>query len=282
MKVSLPTDAAPLARRPAALTSDHLAGVPGVLGDICRQRLGDYPVDNAAAPSTVSTTDGAAFRQALLAEGLSVIAEVKRASPSAGVIAQLDPVEAAASYRRGGARALSVLTEPRHFGGDLAHLAAVVAEVPLPALRKDFTVHPMQLEEAAAAGAAAALLIVAVLGSHLGGYLSYARALGLAPLVEVHDDAELELALASGADLLGVNNRNLHTLDIDLATAPRLIAAARTRGFSGICVAESGYRSAAQLRPLVGVADAVLIGTSLAGSGDLAGAVARLLAGMAE
>jgi indole-3-glycerol phosphate synthase len=249
--------------------------VPGVLGEICRQRREDYRTVESQGSS--DSGRGADFRAALLAEGLSVIAEIKRASPSQGAIAPLDPVAAAESYRQGGARALSVLTEPRHFGGALDHLERVAAAVTLPALRKDFVVHPVQLDEAAAAGAGAALLIVAALGDALSDYLAYTRDLGLAALVEIHDAAELELALAAGADIIGVNNRNLHTLAVDLTTAPRLIEAARDAGFEGSLVAESGYRDAAQLRPLIGLADAALIGTSLAGSGDLAGALARLL-----
>ena len=210
------------------------------------------------------------------ADGLGVIAEVKRASPSQGAIAELDPVAAARAYVAGGATALSVLTEPRHFGGRLEHLSDIAGAVTLPLLRKDFTVHPRQILEAARAGASAVLLIVAVLGRQTAGYLRYARALGLGALVEVHDEAELEVALAAGATLIGVNNRDLTTLTIDLATAPRLGSRARDEGFDGLLVAESGYRSLAQLRSVEGVADAVLVGTSLAGSGDLTAALEHL------
>lgn len=286
MRDSSPTDGADTERRPAArpapLGAARLAEVPGVLGDICRSRRGDYPADSGDAAAVMPTAAGSLFRQALRGEPLAIIAEVKRASPSRGPIADLDPVEAATSYLRGGAHALSVLTEERHFGGSLAHLEAVAAAVPLPVLRKDFTVHPLQIEEAAAAGAGAVLLIAAVLGARLGEYIRYSEALGLAALVEVHSEAELDLALEAGADLLGVNNRDLHTLEIDLGTAPRLLGAARARGFRGIGVAESGYADPEQLRPLVAVADAVLIGSSLAGSGDLSGSLARLLAGVAS
>lgn len=146
----------------------------------------------------------------------------------------------------------------------------------MPVLRKDFTVHPFQLVEAAEAGARAVLLIVAILDEQTAPYLEGAWRLGLDALVEVHDARELELALGSGADLIGVNNRDLASLEVDLATAPRLLSRARDRGFEGVLVAESGYRSRADLEPIMDLADAVLIGTSLAGSADLAAAVAAL------
>ncbi|MDZ7707488.1 MAG: indole-3-glycerol phosphate synthase TrpC [Trueperaceae bacterium] len=218
---------------------------------------------------------------ALRAPGLSLITEIKRGSPSQGSIADLEPVEAALAYQAGGAAALSVLTEPRHFGGRLSHLRDVAAASSLPAMRKEFVVHPAQLTEAAEAGAAAALLIAAVLGPRLGAYLDYAHALGLDALVEVHDEAELEAALAAGAEIVGVNNRDLRTLEVDLATAPRLLRRARDAGFAGVLVAESGYAGADDLANVADLADAALIGTALAGSGDLARAVRTLLADLA-
>ena len=214
----------------------------------------------------------------LRCEGLSIIAEVKRSSPSQGAIAALEPVAAAQAYARGGAQALSILTEPRHFGGDLAHLAAVGRAVDLPTLRKDFTVHPLQIFEAFEAGASAVLLIVAVLGGNTKAYLELTRSLGLDALVEVHDERELTVALGSGADIIGVNNRDLRTLEIDLHNAPKLIRQAREAGFDGLLVAESGYKKPDELAALVGLADAVLIGSSLAGSGDLEGAIRRIRA----
>lgn len=259
--------------------------MPGVLGRIGLERAADY----ANVIETVATTVwpqrpgfSAALLEARLAAEiagelpLAVIAEVKRSSPSQGAIAPLDPVTAARAYLSGGAAALSVLTEPRHFGGDLSHLQQVANAVPLPLLRKEFTVHPRQVVEALEGGGSAVLLIVALLGEHTRAYLSYARALGLDALVEVHDEAELELALACGAQLIGVNNRNLKTLEIELSTAPRLITAARVAGFGGVAVAESGYRSRQELEALAGVADAVLVGTSLVASGDLSAALLRL------
>lgn len=269
MKASTPTSV------PAPLGLADLSGVPGVLGTIARERFSAYE------DRLISSTDEVfevrpGFAETLRGNGLSIIAEVKRSSPSQGQIADLEPVEAALAYAQGGAAALSILTEPKHFGGDLRHLREVAGAVALPLLRKDFTVHPLQVLEAARAGASAVLLIVAVLGDATRNYLEYAQHLGLDTLVEVHDETELMTALAAGASIIGVNNRDLRTLHIDLENAPRLIRRARAQGFGGLLVAESGYRQAAELKPLQGVADAVLVGTSLAGSGDLAAAVSRL------
>ncbi len=299
---------------------DRLASVPGVLGEIARERAGDYQhversvhqfdagaaLERGRAAAHEVTDRRRAFVAALKlspASGvetppggsavetppdgpdtvspLRVIAEVKRSSPSQGAIARLDPVQAARQYVAGGASALSVLTEPRHFGGELAHLAAVAEDRRtwqrhVPLLRKDFTVHPEQLLEASEAGADAVLLIVAVLGDESGGFLAAAHDLGLAALVEVHDERELDLALGTGAEVIGVNNRDLTTLRVDLGTAPRLLARARDAGFGGVLVAESGYRTRADLTSVEGLADAVLVGTSLAGSGDLTGALSSL------
>ena len=272
------TDAAALAELVASaapLTLEEVTRVPGILGQIALERVLDYnyaetpPLDAALPPRP-------SFYSALEGEDVRIIAEVKRSSPSAGTIADLEPAEAGRAYCRGGAAALSVLTEPRHFSGALEHLAQVAEAVSLPLLRKDFTVHPVQLVEAKRAGASAVLLIVAVLGEHTGAYLKLAERLGLDALVEVHDEAELDTALRAGAAIIGVNNRDLRTLEIDLQNAPKLIRRARDRGFSGLLVAESGYSRPDELRALRGVADAVLIGSSVAGSGDLEAALRRL------
>ena len=249
--------------------------VPGVLGRIVAERVQDYA---GADPDlgTVQSLPGR-FEAALRRPGLSLIAEVKRASPSQGAIAPLDPAEAARAYVAGGARAISVLTEPRHFGGSPEALRSVASAVEVPALRKDFVVHPAMLREAAEWGAAAALLMVSVLGEAVGDYLLLTRRLGLDARVEVHDEGELEIALEAGAGIIGVNNRDLRTLEIDLGVSPRLIRRARDRGFAGVLVAESGYRTPADLADVRELADAVLVGTSLAGSGDLAGATRALL-----
>lgn len=267
-------------KAPAPLRTKDLAEVPGVLGTIARERANDYAGERTPDAVAPSGADPARLPNALRAPGLSVMAEIKRGSPSAGTIAPLDPVRAARAYQRGGAAALSVLTEPRHFGGSLTHLRRVAEVSDLPVMRKEFVVHPLQVAEAADAGADGVLLIAAVLGPALAAYLAYARAFGLAALVEVHDEAELDAALAAGTDLLGVNNRDLGTLEVDLSVAPRLLTHARGAGFEGVSVAESGYARAEELRPLRGVADAVLIGTSLAGSEDLEVALRTLREGL--
>lgn len=257
-----------------ALSLDELAQVPGVLGQISIERYHDYLHTNLTelhnAPQRPS------FADALRQEGLSIIAEIKRSSPSQGAIADLDPLQAAKDYEAGGASALSVLTEERHFGGKLEYIPQVAAEVELPLLRKDFTVHPQQIIEAKQMGASAALLIVAVLGDKTAEYIDFVHSVGLDALVEVHDESELDIALNSNARIIGVNNRNLQNLKIDLQNAPRLIERAKNNQFKGLLVAESGYKTAEELLQVSDLADAVLIGTSIAGSGDLANAVKRL------
>lgn len=260
---------------PEPLTADVLDGVPGVLGTIARERAGDYKASPPGA-ETLPVPGRPSFAAALRGPAIAVVAEVKRASPSRGAITGVDPVDLARRYARAGASAISVLTEERHFLGSLEHLRAVAAAVDLPILRKDFVVHPLQVAEARASGASAVLLIAAVLGPALGAYLAYAEALGLDALVEVHDEAELDRALDAGARVLGVNNRDLRSLRIDLAVAPRLLRCARERGFVGVGVAESGYASRDELAALRGLADAVLVGSSLAGSGDPGAALTAL------
>lgn len=257
----------------------NLSRVPGVLGRIVSERAADYrDADPHLGPARPAHRRfEAALRPGNDAEALALIAEVKQASPSQGAIAALDPAQAARAYAEGGASAISCLTEPRHFGGSPEALRAVVAATELPVLRKDFVVHPAMLREAAEWGASAALLMVSVVGERLPEFLDMAEHLGLDALVEVHDERELDMALAAGPRILGINNRDLTTLHIDLAVSPRLMAHARAAGFGGVLVAESGYRTPADLRGVSGLADAVLVGTSLAGSGDLAAATRALL-----
>ncbi len=178
-----------------------------------------------------------------------IVAEVKRASPSAGAIdAGLDAPAQAARYEAAGAAAVSVLTDGPGFGGSLEDLAAVRERVRRPVLRKDFVVDAWQLLEARAAGADAALLIVAALpGDRLRRLLDACAPLGLAALVEVHDERELAVALAAGARLVGVNNRDLNTFQVDLAVSERLLPMLPD-GVKG--VAESGVRTAADVRRL--------------------------------
>jgi indole-3-glycerol phosphate synthase len=210
------------------------------------------------------------FRDALAQPGrLSVIAEHKRRSPSAGTIREELTVEqVVTAYERGGAAALSVLTEQLSFGGSLGDLRAARAASTLPVLRKDFIVDRYQVRESASAGADAILLIVAALTpAELAELHAEAADAGLAVLVEVHDARELEQALCAGAELIGVNNRDLTTLEVDLERTFELIPQIPD---GKVIVAESGLRSRAVLERLAraGV-DAVLIGEALMRSPDL-------------
>jgi indole-3-glycerol phosphate synthase len=210
------------------------------------------------------------------APGSSVIAEVKRRSPSKGDLAEIpDPTVLAKQYAAGGAAAISVLTEQRRFGGSLDDLRAVRAAVDTPLLRKDFIVTDYQLLEARAAGADLALLIVAALDDdELRRLHDTARELGLTVLVEVHDEAETERAVALGAELVGVNARNLKTLAVDGETFGRL---APLIPDDRVKVAESGIFGAADVRRFVAQgARAVLVGEALVKDGDPQAAVRAL------
>jgi len=207
---------------------------------------------------------------------VGVIAEVKRRSPSAGAIAPgLDPVAHAAAYARGGAVAISVLTDEPHFGGSLEDLERVAREVPLPALRKDFILDELQLLEARGAGASGVLLIVrAVTSARLRDLARAAGALGLGVLVEVHTEPELEAALAAEPTAVGVNSRDLSTFAVDLDLALRLVARV-PRGIP--VVAESGIEGRADVERFAAVgADLVLVGTSVARTTDPAASVRAL------
>lgn len=210
--------------------------------------------------------------------GLSVIAEVKRKSPSKGALADIpDPAALAAAYAAGGADAISVLTEQRRFGGSLDDLRAVRAAVSTPVLRKDFVVTGYQLLEARAAGADLVLLIVAALeGALLAELHQQARSLGLTVLTEVHDEDEIARALEIGADLVGVNARNLKTLEVDKDTFGRLVPLLPDEV---VKVAESGIggRDDAARYAAEG-ADVVLVGEALVKDGDPRAAVAAMKA----
>jgi indole-3-glycerol phosphate synthase len=233
------------------------------------------------------------FHDALARPGMSLISELKRASPSRGPIQpDADAAEVVSAYERAGASACSILTEPEYFGGSLADLEAARAATRLPLLRKDFIVDRYQLLEARAAGADAALLIVAAMGvpelRHLieeadrigldalvEVHHEIAIRLGLDVLIEVHDATELEAALALNPPIVGINNRNLKTLDVDIETAHRL-----RRGLPAevVAVAESGITTRHDVERLeeAGV-DAILVGETLMRAGDPAATVAKLL-----
>lgn len=217
----------------------------------------------------------------LRSAGSSVIAEVKRRSPSKGDLAPIpDPAALARHYARGGAAAISVLTEQRRFHGSLADLRAVRAEVDVPLLRKDFVVDSYQVVEARAAGADLVLLIVAALDDdRLRGLYDLAGELGLRVLVEIHDEAEAERAVALGAELIGVNARDLKTLDVDPGTFARL---APLIPDDRVLVAESGISGPADVARFVADgARAVLVGEALVKDGDPEAAV-RSMSGIGQ
>ena len=218
-----------------------------------------------------------AFAQSLGAPGMSLIAEHKRRSPSAGAIREdLDLAEVVSAYERGGASALSILTEESNFGGSLEDLRAAKVASSLPVLRKDFIVDSYQVVEAAVAGADAILLIVAALSpSELAELSEYADSLGLDVLTEVHDAHEVDIALEAGAHIIGINNRDLKDFSVDLQRTYDLLSDVPA---GKIVVAESGIKSRAQVESLedVGV-DAVLVGETLMRSDDLQLAAKELL-----
>jgi indole-3-glycerol phosphate synthase len=218
------------------------------------------------------------FRAALTgAPGVALIAEVKKASPSAGLICKdFDPVRIAKEYEVAGANCLSVLTDEKFFQGSLDYLRQIRAAVKLPLLRKDFIIDERQILEAIEWGADAILLIVSILSdAQLQKFHSLAMEAGLAVLVEVHDAAELDRALKIGAELIGVNNRDLKTFTVDLATTEKL--AARMKG-ERILVAESGIHTRADVERLKKCgARAILVGESLLRGGDIGAKIRELL-----
>jgi indole-3-glycerol phosphate synthase len=196
-------------------------------------------------------------------DDVGVIAEVKKCSPSAGEIApHCEASKQALHYQDGGAACISVLTEPKFFGGSFADLSDVADAVDIPVLCKDFIVDPVQLFAARGHGADAVLLMVAVLGAEVGDYLDLATTLGLTALVEVHDTAELDIALSVKAPLIGVNSRNLRTLDVTPEKVAPLLDRAKRAG--AVVVAESGVRDRESIESASrSGADAVLVGEAL-------------------
>ena len=229
---------------------DLLLAIVAATRRITEVRRAQLPWSSLERSAAEKSPRGAAFEAALgMPDRVNIIAECKRRSPSRGVLAaQYDPVAIATQYEAGGAVAVSVLTEPTFFDGALAHLTAVRQHVGLPVLRKDFIVDEYQLLEAGAAGADAVLLIVAALEQRdLIDLRQRADALGLAALVEVHDDEELSRAVDCGARLVGVNNRNLRTLAVDVDASDRLAARMPS---SVVGVSESGLQTRADLERL--------------------------------
>lgn len=238
-----------------------------------RQRIVPEAVLRIAAGNADAPRD---FAGALARDRVNVIAEIKKASPSAGVLRrEFDPVALARAFEQAGAAALSVLTEEENFQGALAHLRDARAAVSLPVLRKDFILDPWQVWEARAANADSFLLIAAALDdTTLAALLHLGRELGMEALVEVHTAQELERVLAAGARVVGVNNRNLHTLEVHVETSLDLIELIPD---DRVAVSESGLRSAADLSKLRAAGfDAFLIGESLMREAEPGAALGRL------
>jgi indole-3-glycerol phosphate synthase len=250
--------------------------IDGVRADLAERQarvsLDELKERAAKAPTA---KDGVA---ALKGDGVKVICEVKRSSPSKGALAAIaDPAGLAADYEAGGAAVISVLTEQRRFGGSLADLEAVRARVDIPVLRKDFIVTSYQLWEARAYGADLALLIVAALEQPaLESLIERAVSIGLTPLVEVHDEDEVERAVDAGAKIIGVNARNLKTLEVDRSTFERVAPEIPDHL---VKIAESGVRGPHDLIAYANAgADAVLVGESLVTGKDPRTAVSDLVA----
>ncbi len=250
--------------------------VDGVREDLAaREAVVDFAEIKRRAAAAAPPKDVMA---ALNEPGVGVIAEVKRRSPSKGALATIpDPAVLAAAYAQNGARVISVLTEQRRFGGSLDDLAAVRAAVDVCVLRKDFVVTPYQVHEARAYGADLVLLIVAALEQNvLESLLDRVESLGMTALVEVHTEEEADRALEAGAKVIGVNARNLHTLEVDRGVFGRMAPGLPN---DVLRVAESGVRGPGDLLTYAGWgADAVLVGEGLVTSGDPGAAVRALVA----
>ena len=272
--------------------SDQNNAIPDVLARICADVLSDVAAKKAvrgidalkseiAARHDAPRGFGYALKQATIAGRYGLIAEIKKASPSGGLIRpDFDPAALAKAYESGGATCLSVLTEPKHFQGDPSHLKAARAAVSLPVLRKDFILDPWQVYESRLIGADCILLIMAALSNEMARELeAHARGLDMDVLVEVHNEAELERALGLQTKLIGINNRNLKTLNTDLSTTLRLAELVPPDRF---LVAESGIRTHDDVRRLAAVgARAILVGESLLRQPDVAVAARTLLGGAA-
>jgi indole-3-glycerol phosphate synthase len=247
-------------------------------GEVARARAA-VPDETLRARAVATVERPRGFRRALVeAEGPAVIAEVKKRSPSKGLIrADFEPVSCAEAYASAGAAALSVLTDEHFFDGRLDYLSRIRRAITLPLLRKDFVIDAYQIDEARLAGADAVLLIVAALEPEpLAALHAHARTLGLDVLVEVHDEDELEIALGVGADLIGVNNRDLRTFEVDLAVTERL-ARCIPEGEAVLLVAESGIADHEDVQRLQKAgATAFLVGESLMREPDIGAALRRL------
>ncbi len=248
-----------------------------------RRDLREHPLDEGALLSRAQARPPArGFVAALRERTPALIAELKRASPSAGSIADgADPISQAVAYADAGAAAISVLTEPRHFHGSLSDLEAARVSVQVPLLRKDFLIHPAQVIEARAHGADAVLLITAALtDDELTAMLAIAGDLGMGVLVEAYADDELERAIASGAEVIGVNARDLESLEVDAVGALELVR--RIPG-DRVAVFESGVRTRADVDAAVDAgASAILVGEALMRAADPRAGVRELIGASAH
>ncbi len=244
------------------------------IAEYARQRVEDarlqVPLSEIKARAKDLPVKDFSFEKALSREGMSFICECKKASPSKGIIAENFPyLEIARDYERAGADCISVLTEPKWFLGSDRFLEEIAREVSIPCLRKDFTVDEYMIYEARILGASAVLLICSILGrDQLQEYLGIASELGLSALVEAHDEKEIEMALGSGARIIGVNNRNLKDFSVDTDNSKRLRAMIPG---DVLFVSESGVRDRSDVEKLEEIgADAVLVGESLMRAADRA------------
>lgn len=264
-----------------SVLDDIIAGVREDLG--ARRAILSLDSVKAAAQDTVAALDAYAALGGHTEPGardttLKVISEVKRKSPSKGALAQIpEPAVLAAAYQAGGASVISVLTEARRFGGSLADLDAVRAAVQIPVLRKDFTVDEYQIYEARAHGADLILLIVAALDDEtLASFLQLTHQLGMNALVETHTEEEIARAVKAGAKIIGVNVRNLKTLDVNVDTFAQL---APLLPLDAVIIAESGVESVAQVQTYAAAgADGVLVGEALVKHADPQATVAQFIA----
>jgi len=256
-----------------------LKTIPDILARIVEHKKAELVdrvggIARAAEDSVAHRRD---FFDAITRVRPAIIAEIKKASPSGGVLMEdFDPPAIARTYQQGGAAALSVLTDEKHFKGSLQNLESARAAVNIPVLRKDFTIDSYHVHQAAAHGADAILLIAAILTERqMRDFRELAETYRMSALVEVHDQEELKPAIASGARIIGVNNRNLHTFKVDLATSLRL---ADKIPSTVVKVAESGIRSAEDVQRLSAAGyQAFLVGEHLMKSGDAAQALRMLL-----
>ena len=254
-----------------------------ILDEICEHKRGEVVAAKAKTPLSEledrieSAEPARDFRGALRGEGISLIAEVKRASPSKGILMEdMDPATLGGFYEHSGAAAISVLTDEKYFQGSLADFVSVRRAVDVPCLRKEFIIDPYQIYESRASSADAILLIVRILSDEeLKDFQALAHELGMACLVETHDAAEVERALEADAAIIGINNRDLTTFEVDMM---RTLEIKKMVPGGKVLVSESGIRTRDDVRRLdKGGIDAILVGEALVTSDDISGKIREIL-----